>query len=105
MSRRASVLPYDGSEMILPIMMHSNAGTLRRDERKHQSILPYDGSEMILPSMMHSNAGTLRRDGREIHQIGTLDSRNHHHHCCTCDRTSYSTIGHGSSPHTKYSDL
>ena len=103
-SRRASLLPYDGSEIILPIMMHSNSGTLRRDNRREvqrQSIIPYDGSEMIVPTIVHSNAGTIRRDG-------TLGSSNqqHHHHCCSCgDRTSYSTLGHGSSHQTRYSDL
>lgn len=32
-SRKASIIPYEGSEMIVPIMMHSNAGTLRRDHQ------------------------------------------------------------------------
>ena len=55
---RASILPYDGSEMIVPVMMHSNPGTLRRGLiSQRQSIIPYDGSEMIIPAVMHSNVG------------------------------------------------
>ena len=98
-SRRPSILPYDGSEMILPIMMHSNSnGTLRREHSKRQSVIPYDGSEMILPAIVHSNRGTMRRDG-------TLVSTSNPHQCCSCDKTSYSTLGHGSSHQTRYSDL
>ena len=94
---RASILPYDGSEMIVPVMMHSNAGTLRRGMiSQRQSIIPYDGSEMIMPAIMHSNGGTLQRNG-------TL--RSSCNHCSTCDRTSYSTAGVGSSHQTRYSDL
>ena len=70
LSRKASIIPYEGSEMIVPIMMHSNAGTLRRDQR-------FDG---------HSYPP-------------------HHHHCCTCDKTSYSTMGRGSSYQTRYSEV
>ena len=86
-------------------MVHSNAGTLRRDRAQRPSILPYDGSQLILPALIHSNAATLRRDRDGLHENGTLDHPSRHHHCCSCDRTSYSTIGHGSSHHTKYSDL
>lgn len=94
---RASILPYDGSEMIVPVMIHSNAGTLKRGMiSQRQSIIPYDGSEMIMPAIMHSNGGTLQRNG-------TLRSCNNH--CCTYDRTSYSTAGVGSSHQTGYSDL
>ena len=96
-SRRASILPYDGSEMVLPVMVHSNSGTLRRDAPRH-SVIPYDGSEIITPIIVHSNVGSLRRNG-------TLGSSNHHHHCCSCDRTSYSTVGRESSYQTGYSDL
>ena len=96
---RASILPYDGSEMIVPVMMHSNPGTLRRGLiSQRQSIIPYDGSEMIIPAVMHSNVGTLQRNG-------TLRSTNHPNHCCSCDQTSYSTAGIGSSHQTGYSDL
>jgi len=98
-SRRASILPYDGSEMVLPVMVHSNSGTLRRDfVAPRHSIIPYDGSEIITPIIVHSNGGTLRRDG-------TFGSSNPHHHCCSCDRTTYSTVGRGSSYQTGYSDL
>ena len=78
-------------------MIHSNAGTLKRGMiSQRQSIIPYDGSEMIMPAIMHSNGGTLQRNG-------TLRSCNNH--CCTYDRTSYSTAGVGSSHQTGYSDL
>lgn len=101
-SRRASILPYDGSEMVLPVMVHSNSGTFRRDGRDavapRHSIIPYDGSEIITPIIVHSNFDTLRRDG-------TLGSSKPHHHCCSCDRTSYSTVGRDASYQTGYSDL
>ena len=75
LSRKASIIPYEGSEMIVPIMMHSNAGTLRREH--HQ----LDGRSYPPPPP------------------------HHHHHCCTCDKASYSTMGRGSSYHTKYSEI